>query len=205
MYWEQFFTVVVVHLLAVASPGPDFAIVVRQSVKGGRWQGMWCALGIALGIALHMLYCLLGVGLVLSQSPSLSLGLKILAAAYLGYIGIKALMAKPATAQVLEPVSAAPGQAVLSGFLTNGLNPKATLFFVALFGAVIDPNTSFSIQLSYAAYLVVATGLWFCLMANLFSLSKVRTWFLRMGYWFDRIMGGVLIALALKMLFDGVR
>ncbi len=63
MYWTEFLTVALVHLLAVASPGPDFAIVLRESVSNGRHAGIWTALGVGSGILLHVGYCLLGIGL----------------------------------------------------------------------------------------------------------------------------------------------
>ena len=96
MYWTEFLTVALVHMLAVASPGPDFAIVLRESVSNGRHAGIWTALGVGSGILLHVGYCLLGIGLIVSQSIVLFNLLKWLAAAYLIYIGIRALQARPA-------------------------------------------------------------------------------------------------------------
>ena len=91
--------------------------------------------------------------------------------------------------------------AFTSGFVTNGLNPKATLFFLSLFTVVINPHTPLSIQAGYGVYLAVATGVWFCMVAMLFSHQRVRTGFARMGHWFDRTMGAVLVALGVKLAF----
>ena len=93
MYWSEFLTVALIHLLAVASPGPDFAIVVRESVGYGRRAGLFTAFGVGTGILVHVTYSLLGIGLIVSQSIVLFNALKWLAAAYLLYIGIKALRA----------------------------------------------------------------------------------------------------------------
>ena len=71
MYWAEFLTIAVAHLFAVASPGPDFAVVLRQSVLGGSRTGIWTSLGVGSAILLHVAYCLLGVALLLAQSPSL--------------------------------------------------------------------------------------------------------------------------------------
>ncbi len=68
MYWTEFLTVALIHLLAVASPGPDFAVVVRESVTHGRRAGTWTALGVGTAIFLHVGYSLLGIGLIVSQS-----------------------------------------------------------------------------------------------------------------------------------------
>lgn len=209
MYWTEFFTVALIHLLAVASPGPDFAIVVRESVGFGRRAGMFTALGVGAGIFVHVAYSLLGIGLIVSQSIVLFNALKWLAAAYLLYIGIRALRAKPA-----DPASAelnlaegarSPRAAFVTGFVTNGLNPKATLFFLSLFTVVIDPHTPLLVQAGYGVYLALATALWFCLVALLFSQQRVRTGFARLGHWFDRLMGGVLIALGIKLAFSELR
>ncbi len=205
MYWTEFLTVALIHLLAVASPGPDFAVVVRESVAHGRRAGTWTALGVGSAIFLHVGYSLLGIGLIVSQSIVLFNALKWLAAAYLIYIGFKALRAAPAAltteAEVATVVERTPRAAFVAGFMTNGLNPKATLFFLSLFTVVINPHTPLAIQAGYGVYLAVATGLWFCLVAMLFSQQRVRAGFARMGHWFDRTMGAVLVALGIKIAF----
>ncbi|MDO9322088.1 MAG: LysE family transporter [Pseudomonas sp.] len=203
MYWTEFLTVALVHLLAVASPGPDFAIVVRESVSSGRHAGIWTAIGVGSGILVHVSYCLLGIGLIVSQSIMLFNMLKWLAAAYLIYIGIRALRAKPVdplqAQQALEAVAVTARGAFVRGFVTNGLNPKATLFFLSLFTLVISPQTPLLVQAGYGAYLAVATAAWFCAVAMLFSHARVRNGFIRMGHWFDRMMGAVLVALGIKV------
>ncbi|WP_166363938.1 LysE family translocator [Pseudomonas akapageensis] len=205
MYWTEFLTVALIHLLAVASPGPDFAVVVRESVTHGRRAGTWTAFGVGTAIFLHVGYSLLGIGLIVSQSIVLFNALKWLAAAYLVYIGIKALRSGPATPAAEDAaapvVERTPRGAFVAGFMTNGLNPKATLFFLSLFTVVINPHTPLAIQAGYGVYLAVATGLWFCLVAMLFSQQRVRAGFARMGHWFDRTMGAVLVALGIKIAF----
>lgn len=209
MYWTEFFTVALIHLLAVASPGPDFAIVVRESVAFGRRAGIFTALGVGSGIFVHVAYSLLGIGLIVSQSIVLFNALKWLAAAYLLYIGIKALRARPADPASAELSLAAgersPRAAFVTGFVTNGLNPKATLFFLSLFTVVIDPHTPLGIQAGYGIYLAVATALWFCLVAMLFSQQRVRAGFARLGHWFDRLMGAVLVGIGVKLAFSEMR
>lgn len=209
MYWAEFLTVALIHLLAVASPGPDFAIVVRESVGFGRRAGVFTAAGVGAGIFVHVFYSLLGIGLIVSQSIVLFNALKWLAAAYLLYIGIKALRAKPADPHRLDPDKTAgersPRGAFVTGFVTNALNPKATLFFLSLFTVVINPHTPLLVQAGYGIYLAVATGLWFCLVAMLFSQQRVRAGFARMGHWFDRLMGVVLVGLGIKLAFTSMR
>ena len=208
MYWAEFFTIAIAHLFAVASPGPDFAVVLRQSVRGGTRTGIWTSLGVGSAILLHVTYCLLGVALLLSQSPALFNVMKLLAAGYLFYLGaqsIRTSLIKPVaegeTAQ--EPVLSA-ARAFGLGFLTNGLNPKATLFFLALFTVVIDPNTPTTIQIMYGVYLAVATFLWFALLSLILGVPRVRLFILRMGVWLERAMGAILILISLQIALNGV-
>lgn len=209
MYWSEFAAVALIHLLAVASPGPDFAIVVRESVAHGRRAGVLTALGVGTGILLHVAYSLLGIGLIVSQSIVLFNALKWLAAAYLLYIGIKALRARPgdpdsAERSLAEGVRSSRG-AFVTGFVTNGLNPKATLFFLSLFTVVINPHTPLPVQAGYGLYLALATATWFCLVAWLFSQARVRAGFARLGHWFDRAMGVVLVGIGVKLALTEMR
>jgi threonine/homoserine/homoserine lactone efflux protein len=89
--------------------------------------------------------------------------------------------------------------------VTNGLNPKATLFFLSLFTVVINPHTPLLVQGGYGVYLAVATALWFCLVAMLFSQQRVRDSFGRLGHWFDRLMGAVLVGLGIKLAFTELK
>lgn len=199
----EFMTVALVHLLAVASPGPDFAVVVRESVAQGRRAGSWTALGVGCGIFVHVAYSLLGIGLIVSQSIVLFNLFKWLAAAYLVYLGWRALRARPMSLEPVDTANAAVARsawrAFVIGFVTNGLNPKATLFFLSLFTVVISPDTPLLVQAGYGVYLAGATALWFLLVAWLFSRGRVRAGFARMGHWFDRLTGAVLIGLGARL------
>ncbi|GGD11485.1 LysE family transporter [Halopseudomonas salina] len=200
-YLSEFLLVAAAHLLAVMSPGPDFAVVIRNSVGIGRKAGILTALGVGCGITLHVAYSLLGIGLVISQSLWLFNLMKLLAAGYLIYIGVRALGARrmgtdPAA---LNTAPMSDRRAFTNGFITNGLNPKATLFFLSLFTVVISPGTPVAVQAGYGVYLAIATAAWFCMVAVLFSQARVRRTFVRLGHWFDRIMGAVLVGLGLHL------
>ena len=166
-YALEFSKVALAHLLAVASPGPDFAIVLRQSLLHGRRTATWTSLGVGAAITLHVAYSLLGLGLLLQRSPLVFAVVKYSGAAYLAWIGVQALRSGPRATLTPEGVPvAAPAPtaraAWLTGFLTNALNPKATLFFVALFVTVINPATPVFIQAGYGAWMVAVTTGWFC-------------------------------------------
>lgn len=203
MYWLEFLTIALAHLFAVASPGPDFAVVLRQSVSSGTRAGIWTSLGIACAILLHVSYCLLGLALLLSQSPAMFDVMKFVAAGYLFYLGAQSIrlsfVAAQATAEQSKTAVFEPWRAFVLGFLTNGLNPKATLFFLALFTVVIAPSTPIKIQVFYGLYLSVATFLWFAMLTRLLAIQGVRRLVLRAGVWLERVMGAVLIFLAIQL------
>jgi len=203
MYWGEFLTIAIAHLFAVASPGPDFAVVTRQCITAGTRAGVWTSLGLGFGILLHVTYCILGVALLISQSSFLFNAMKYLASAYLIYLGIQSVrgfLENSATSNV-EHMTPEQGirKAFILGFLTNGLNPKATLFFLALFTIVIGEDTPTMIQVLYGLYLSAATFIWFSLLSKLFGITIVRSRLLKMGKWFELGMGIALILFALQI------
>jgi RhtB (resistance to homoserine/threonine) family protein len=205
-YWAEFATVAVVHLLAVASPGPDFAIMLRQGLCQSRHNALLTAMGIGLGIMVHVSYSLLGIGLLIQQSLTLFTILKVIGALYLTWIAIQCLKSKAGGIHVEtrgEKRQTGPA-AFRLGFLTNTLNPKATLFFVSLFSVIISPGTPVAVQAGYGLYMALATGLWFAGVALFFTQPRVRRVFDRFGHWLDRLMGGVLLLLAGRLLMSTV-
>lgn len=205
-FWPEFLTVALVHLLAVASPGPDFAVMLKQALSQTRHHALLTALGIGLGILVHVAYSLLGIGLIIQQSVWLFSVLKVVGALYLTWIAVQCLRARAGGIHVeASPGSAQSGWAAFRlGFLTNALNPKATLFFVSLFSVVISPETPVALQAGYGLYMAVATAVWFAMVAVFFTLPRVRRGFNRFGHWLDRMMGGVLLLLAGQLLLSTV-
>lgn len=205
MYWSEFLLIAVAHLFAVASPGPDFAVVTRQCITHGTRIGVWTSLGVGSAILLHVAYCILGVAFLLSQSETLFNTTKILAAIYLFCLGAQSI--RQSFSKVvkksddLSAESPKPIRAFVMGFLTNGLNPKATLFFLALFTVVIDSSTPTVVQILYGAYLAMATFVWFAVLSFFLGKPKVRNFILKAGVWFERCMGSILIFLAIQIAF----
>ena len=148
-------TLAVIHCVALVSPGPDFAIVLRYAVRYGRQQALAASIGIGIAILLHVTWSLVGIAVLIQTTPWLFKVLSLAAAAYLAYIGIMALRSK-APAHPEQSINgsadeAVPtvGKAFIAGFITNGLNPKATLFFLSLFAVIISPTTPFSYKVIY--------------------------------------------------------
>lgn len=207
-YWPEFLKIVVAHALAVASPGPDFALVLKQSLAHGRRAAVWTSLGIGCGISVHIAYSLLGLGYVLTKSPIVLTVAKYLGAAYLAWVGINALRSKPRTDDVsLTGDSGAPSDraAWTTGFMVNVLNPKAALFFISLFPLVVSPATPKLIQAGYGLWMALWTAGWFCLVAVAFTNPAVRRPFLRQVHWVDRALGLVFLGFAVSLLFAELR
>ncbi len=207
LFIAQFLTVALVHLLAVISPGPDFAMVTRNSIIYSRKIGIYTSIGIAVGIMVHVAYSLLGIGFLIAKSIILFNVIKFIGAGYLIYIGYKSLRAKPSAETKIETGTAKEEIGLWSsfkiGFLTNALNPKATLFFLALFTQVIDPTTPKTIQFAYGIEMMIITFIWFALVSLFFSNSLIRKKIGKVQHYVERVTGAVLIALGIKVALTG--
>lgn len=195
-------TVTVIHLLAVISPGPDFIMACRNSLTYSRKTGIWTAVGFGLGIAVHIFYSLAGLALIISKSILLFNTIKYLGAGYLIYIGLKSVFSKSSKIELGEhhkKEDITHLAAIKIGFLTNVLNPKATLFFLSLFTLVISPETPLFIMLIMGSIMIINTFLWFSLVSIFLSQKRIRSIFERFQSPFNKTLGGLLIALGIKV------
>lgn len=206
-YWQEFLLMASAHALAVASPGPDFAIVMRQSLIFGRRFAILTSIGIGLAILVHVTYAVLGIGLLIRDTLWLFTTIKVAGAAYLLYIGWQAIRVKKAEVKDFKPVSQdtmTSIKAFRQGFITNVLNPKATLFFLSLFTTIVSAETPMAIQALYGAWMSVMTGAWFVFLSLMLTQQKVRQFFANFGHWIDRVLGAFLIVMAILLLFSTV-
>ena len=188
------------------SPGPDFAMVTRQTLAHGRSAGLWTAWGIAAGIVFHVSYGLFGLGWLIERLPWLLEVLRYGGALFLLHMGWGALRAQPMSAGAVAADRApAARESFRIGVLTNLLNPKATLFFVALFAAVITGDTPLGLRIALGAWIVLSTGAWFSLVAATLGHAQVRERLRRQAHWIDRGMGALLVALGLLMAWSGLK
>jgi RhtB (resistance to homoserine/threonine) family protein len=191
---SELIVVVTITLLAVISPGPDFAMVTRNSLMLTRRAGVLTALGIGLGVTVHVSYTLLGIGLLISRSLWLFDSIKLVGAVYLVYLGIKMLRAQPAQQQAqATAASLSDWDALRTGFLTYVLNPKTTIFIVSLFMQAVRPDTPLPIQIGYGAFIALAHMAWFSLVALCFSADTVRARLLAARRRIDQTFGCLLV------------
>jgi RhtB (resistance to homoserine/threonine) family protein len=204
---ENFLTITTVFLLGAISPGPDLIVVLRQSLAKGRAAGVITALGIASGCLVHVLYSILGLGLIISQSVMAFNVLKTLGGAYLLYLSYHMLKSngldigkeehKKSTSRYNNPWTV--------GFMTNAFNPKATIFMLSIFSVAISADTPFVVRGLYGLWGAFIVLLWFSLVAFVISNPKITNWFSRASKWIDRTFGAVLALLGIKLLFSRLK
>ena len=199
----EFLTVASLHLFAVASPGPDFALVIRQCFRYGKKSAIWTSLGISVGILFHVSLSLIGLGLLITYQPSIFNGLKILASLYILYLGVVSIFNKSILHLDKKKKSSTTLylRCFLSGLITNTLNPKAFLFFITVFTLVISPSTSQILQGIYGLYMALATFLWFAMISIIFTNKSMTSKYVYFLPWIERIMGFILVIISIQILF----
>ncbi len=200
---QELIAVVVITILAVVSPGGDFAMVTRNSYLYGRRAGVLTSFGIAAAVWIHVGYTLLGVSILLLKFPSIFNFIKILGAAYLVYIGFKTFRHHTVTVNLdASARKLSDLEAFKNGFVTNALNPKTTLFVLSTFTQVINPTSTLYIQLGYGTFMSVAHLVWFVFVALILSAPMIRNKLLEIQKHVNRFIGSVLILLGLMLLFS---
>jgi threonine efflux protein len=204
-FWQGFAVLTVVHLLAAASPGPDFAYVTRQSLVHGRRAGLCASLGIALGLSVHILYSAAGLAAVIAHSANWMTAIKVLGGAYLLWLGVQGLRSGARSLAEERLAPAAPASTlrqITGGFLCNALNPKAPIYFLALFTVVLSPDLPALTLVAYGAWIMLLQWSWFSLVATVLAHRAIRDRLLGVRHWIDRAFGAVLIALGIRVLLS---
>lgn len=205
-YAFEFAGLMAVFAVLMVVPGADFVMVVRQSVVHGRRAAVITSFGIGTSLLFHVSYTILGIGLIVSKSLLLFSMLKWAGAAYLLYLGIKALRSGPMELSAID-VQQGSGEArapsavrcFLMGFVTNALNPKAVLFFVPLFTAMVSHETPAAVKGVYGLLMAVTLIAWFVGVSMFFTMASVRARFVAWGRWFNKATGMVFIGLGVKL------
>lgn len=198
----EILAVAVITVLAVIAPGADFAMIVRNSYLYGRRTGLLGAAGVAAGVLVHVTYTMLGVGLLIASSTFLFTVVKLIGAAYLVYIGVRTFRTRGDVHVDLDhKTELTPSAALRTGFLTNVLNPKTTLFVVSTFAQVVDPGTPLWQQAGYGLFMSLAHLLWFAVVAVFFSQDRMRTLMLRAQKVLNKVIGSVLAGLGVSLAF----
>jgi threonine/homoserine/homoserine lactone efflux protein len=191
-------------ILLVITPGQDTFFILGRSLSGGRSAGIAAALGITAGSVIHTFAAALGLSALLATSPYAFIAVKFAGAAYLIYMGVRALLSRANGLPGDDGATRADGRwpAFRQGILSNLLNPKVALFFLALMPQFIEAGSTRKV----AAFLVlgltfVALGVIWCVVLAV-AAAKLRGAFLRrpsMANVLNKVAGAMFIALGLKL------
>ena len=203
-------TVSLISLLAAVSPGPDFAIVIKNCLSGNFRSGFLTSLGIASALCIHVGYCIFGIAVLIAESPLLFNGLKYLGALYLLYLGVQLLREKrkeleEAGAEQSPIVKRHKRNPFLSGFLCNLLNPKATLFVLSLFTQFISPEMGVLQKSLIGSLFPLITFAWFVALSYMLTHRLLQKHFSRFQFVIVKAMGVALCGLSLFILFSNLK
>jgi len=189
-----------ISILGAMSPGPSLAMVVKHSLAGGRANGIATAWAHASGIAIYAFITLIGLAVVLHQSPLLFQIISYAGALYLAYLGINALRSKGGVAEKLHSGAAVQiRQSAREGFFISLLNPKIAIFFIALFSQFIGVDSDLNSKFIIVTTPFIVDGLWYTFIAFILSISSVFDKLQHHAVFIDRLSGIVLIGLAIKV------
>jgi RhtB (resistance to homoserine/threonine) family protein len=199
----EVFILAVIALVLV--PGSDAMFIIAKSVNKGKREGILTTLGVSTGSLVHTIFAAFGLSVVLAESQMAFNIVKYLGAAYLIFLGAKTVLSKSAFEMPLEDASETvkSGRTYLSGVLTNILNPKVALFYLAFLPQFVDPNYAYPyLAFIFLGIIFTTAGVLWSLVIALFS-SKLSQKFRensRIRLWLDRITGMVFISLGAKLL-----
>ena len=189
--------------VGAASPGPSFVMVARTAVASSRVDAVHAALGMGVGGLFFAVVSLLGLHGLLLAVPSLYWVLKILGGTYLVYLGVRIWLGarKPLFDQATQPRSEAKSamRCFALGLSTQVSNPKAAIVYSSVFAAFLPASPSMAFNLSVAAMVFSIEAGWYVVVALALSANGPRGVYLRYKSWIDRVAGGVMVALGLKL------
>lgn len=195
-------SLVAVCMMGAMSPGPSLAVVLKHSLHGSMKNGMLAAISHGVGVGFYAAASLLGLGALMLQFPTVYQVLVYLGAAYLVYLGIKILLAKPSADELQIAQQSGNGkQALQDGFAIAFLNPKLAVFFLALFSQFIDPEKlTFQVAMIMCLTVFLIDTGWYLIVAALTEFSKKRFAFTKSSPWLDKILAVVFIGLAIRVI-----
>jgi len=204
---------IAVGTAAVVSPGPAILLAISNSVRFGMAKVFLSTLGNISGLFILSTAAIFGLGAIFKTSTHLFFAVKLIGAAYLIYLGIKQWRSKANFfAEQVVSVKSKNRQSQTNrnksnvkifseGFLIAMTNPKAILFFTALFPPFINTNKALSQQFLIMTFTFMAMS-FICLMSYGLLASRVKTWFSQgnRATWFNRILGSVFITIGAGVL-----
>ena len=192
----------IIHFLAVISPGPDFIIVTSQSINYGRLNAIKTSIGISFGILIHIILSIFGVNYIFVNNTIFYDLVKYICFIYLFYFSLSLIFSKKKHNNILHNNNKSIYKnPFLIGFLTNLLNPKALVFFISIFSIFVNQLTPFYIRVIYGMWMVFATCFWFCIISIFFTLDFSKNFLNKYSIIISKIMGIILLIISIKVIF----
>jgi len=204
MEFHLWLSLVVICVLGALSPGPSLAIVIKNTLNGGSSQGYATAISHGLGVALYAAITATGIGLLIIQSPMLFSAIKYAGAAFLLYLGIKALMSQHQNMHfsrqggALDPTI----NGWRDGFLIAFLNPKLAIFFLALFSQFVEPGAGWQQKSVMTATVGIIDMLWYVIIVFTMSRGPILEKLKANSHIVDKVTGSFLILLAARVVLN---
>lgn len=187
------------HLIALTSPGPDTAVVLRQVSLYGRKEGYKTSIGIGIGIYIHCVLAVNGISLIIISNDLYKFMISLVGGAYILFLGISMLKSDLREVPVVHNKSLENANSILNGLITNIFNVKAFLFFVSLFAVLIDGLSSFYFYI-YPIYFAITSSLWFTLLSYLTTISTNKSLNIYSNTYIAHIMSITLCLIAIFIL-----
>ncbi len=196
-------TVFAVFIPALLLPGPDFVAVVRSAMTSGTRAGLLTTTGVTIGLATYASLSLLGLSALLVEYQWLTWAVRLLGGAYLVYLGVRLLRAKP-EAIVVDTAAPVPsgGRALLFGFLVTLTNPKAIVLFASVFATAVTAATPAWLLALMIALVAASAFLWYAMVSLFMSSAPVVRRFEGAKHWIERTAGGCFVAIGGKVMTD---
>ena len=201
----------VVHLLAVASPGPSTVLVIQTAAVSGRRAGLLAAFAMMLGALVWAAAALFGLQVLFARFEWLYLAFRIAGALYLLYLAYMLLRHAGAPLPEADTSAAHPSavragawQGFLKALLLQLSNPKVMVFMGSIFISLLPAQPPSWMDATVLTIVAVNEFTWFALLALLFSGGAARAFYRRTKLWLDRLMGGVLGLLGARLLVSEV-
>ncbi|MCX9599464.1 LysE family translocator [Vibrio cholerae] len=208
MVIQNFEAFLIAITILTLTPGLDTALVIRNTSRAGFADGCTTSLGICFGLFVHATFSAIGISAILAQSAELFQIVKMVGAAYLIWLGISSLRSLMKTGRGIEVASLAHAQFRLTrslreGFLSNVLNPKTAVFYLAFLPQFINPDYSPLAQSLLMALIHFAIAMvWQCGLAGALSSAKNLLKNASFMRWMEGTTGVVLVALGIKLLLE---
>ncbi|GAB1410377.1 LysE family translocator [Desulfovibrionales bacterium] len=210
---SAFIQVLGISVAVAVAPGPDFFMVLRNSLSRGRLVGVMTALGIGSALIIHVCYSVLGLALIIASSPTIFGVIRVGGALYLLSIALRSLLgaqgknnttcSEPVQEQGAVPRSALSGWR--EGFYCNLLNPKSALFFLSIFSQFMTPETPELVRWIYGAEVIAAHIVWFVLLALFLSTAAIQAAYTGFSRWIDAGVGLIFGGVGCSILFQEAR